>query len=257
MTSAPRYSLLKALHIHMPRNAPFSLSELEKIGISTQRAASYAKSGWLERVSHGTYMFPNQELSLTGSLSYLAKSVPGLHIGGASSLMLEDTINTRQYQSQFILWGNQRYTLPKWFTSRFPSRYVSANIFDLHGRWSGAETLIYNDTLLPGIRISIPERAILEFFYEAETHQGLNDAQQLIFDVKILNFETVGLLLERCVSVKAIRLLLAWVRQTGYWDADDLLTRYDIRVGSDHRWITRLKAVWLDRAICSDISYKL
>ena len=42
-------------------------------------------------------------------------------------------------------------------------------------------------------------------------------------------------------SVKAVRLFLTWARETRLLDVDKLLADYTLPVGSDSRWMTRLK----------------
>ena len=47
-------------------------------------------------------------------------------------------------------------------------------------------------------------------------------------------------LLACCTAVKAVRLFLKWSRETGLLDVEKLYAQFDIRVGSNRRWINRL-----------------
>ena len=41
--------------------APFDLTTLAPLGVSAQLAARYAEGGWLVRLAHGVYAFPNDD----------------------------------------------------------------------------------------------------------------------------------------------------------------------------------------------------
>jgi hypothetical protein len=53
--------------------------------------------------------------------------------------------------------------------------------------------------------------------------------------------DALGQLLACCTRVKAVRLFLTWARETSLVDVDALLNQFKIPVGSDKRWMTRLK----------------
>jgi hypothetical protein len=88
--------------------------------------------------------------------------------------------------------------------------------------------------------VSIAERAILELLYEAGTRQSLEEARNLFDGLRAPRMELLGHLLACCRSVKAVRLFLAWARETHLLDVDDLLAKYSVRTGSDKRWMSRL-----------------
>jgi hypothetical protein len=47
--------------------------------------------------------------------------------------------------------------------------------------------------------------------------------------------------LQCCSSVKTVRLCLTWARETNLLDVETLLSQSTLPVGSDQRWMTRLK----------------
>ena len=51
----------------------------------------------------------------------------------------------------------------------------------------------------------------------------------------------LGRLLACCTSVKTVRLFLTWARETKVVDVADIQQQYTLPVGSDKRWMTRLK----------------
>ncbi|QPN43152.1 type IV toxin-antitoxin system AbiEi family antitoxin domain-containing protein [Priestia aryabhattai] len=234
MKGRHQYSLLKELYKTMPRDMLLDLSTLQKIGISNQRAAGYAKSGWLTRVAHGVYVFPGESLRLPSALSYLAMQIEGLHVGGYSALLEHDS-------TPLVLWGDARAALPRWFSERFSVRYSHARLFDWEGSSMPEQTLTDAGPALGGIKCSTPERAMLEMLYDVGGKQSLEDAYSAFSQVKVMYPDIVGDLLQRCTSVKAKRLFLKWGRECGQLNVDTVLSQYRIPVGSNSRWITRLK----------------
>lgn len=229
-----QYSLIKELYKTMPRGVLLDLSTLQKVGISNQRAAGYAKSGWLTRVARGVYVFPGESLSLPAALSYLAMQIEGLHVGGYSALL-------SQGSAPLVLWGDVRVTLPRWFSERFCVRYTHARLFDWEGSSMPKLTLTDAGQLLGSIKCSTPERALLEMLYEVGGKQSLEDAYSAFSQVKVMYPDIMGDLLQRCTSVKAKRLFLKWGRECGQLNVDTMLSQYRIPVGSNSRWVTRLK----------------
>ncbi|WP_260440230.1 AbiEi antitoxin N-terminal domain-containing protein, partial [Pseudomonas aeruginosa] len=61
MNGNSRHQVIKRLQAGLPRGAPFDLATLSQFGVSPQLAAHYADGGWLVRLAHGVYAFPNDE----------------------------------------------------------------------------------------------------------------------------------------------------------------------------------------------------
>ena len=130
MDGNSRHQVIKRLQAGLPRGAPFDLATLSQFGVSPQLAAHYADGGWLVRLAHGVYAFPNDEFGVYGALKFLQQRVPGLHVGGKSALALQGVRHNLGSREALVLWGDGRFALPAWFTSRFPARYVHARLFD-------------------------------------------------------------------------------------------------------------------------------
>lgn len=224
----------------LPRGAPFDLTILAQLGVSAQLAARYAEGGWLMRLAHGVYAFPNDDFGVYGALKFLQQRVPGLHVGGKSALALQGVRHNLGSRDTLVLWGDARFALPAWFTSRFPARYVHASLFDWRDEALASKTITTPPGLPEGLRISTSERAVLELLYEVGTKQSLEDARNLFDGVRSPRKELLGQLLACCTSVKTVRLFLTWARETELVDVDDLLARYPLRTGSDKRWMSRL-----------------
>lgn len=225
----------------MPRGRPFDLPSLTRLGVTPQLAARYVNHGWLVRLGQGVYSFPGDNLTRDGCVQLLQERVCGLHIGGKSALALHAVRHNLAVRDTLILWGDQRFVLPEWFTSRFPSRYVSAKLFAWPDAQLATATLSSPAGATDGLRASTPERAALEMLYEVGTNQGLEEARNLFEGLRNLRKDVAGRLLASCTSVKAVRLFLTWSRQTNVLDVDTLREHYRLRVGSENRWMARLK----------------
>jgi hypothetical protein len=241
MERTRRRNLIKRLQTELPRGAPFDTAVLEKIGVSAKLAARYAEGGWLVRLGQGVYAFPNDDFSIYGTVTLLQTRVPGLHVGGKSALALQGVRHNLGARELLVLWGDTRFVLPAWFTARFPARYVYAHLFDWPNTHLAKNTLTTPPGALTGLNVAVPERAVLELLYDTGTRQGLEESRHLFESLRNLRIDVLGRILACCTSIKAIRLFLTWARQTNVVDVDALLKQFDIPVGSNKRWMTRLK----------------
>lgn len=234
-------SPIKRVQTELPRGAPFALDTLEQMGVSAKLAAYYANSGWLTRLGQGVYAFPSDDLNPHGAVKLLQGRVAGLHVAGKSALALQGVRHNLAPREPLVLWGDVRFALPNWFKSRFPARYVSARLFNWPVESLPTQTLTTPPGVTEGLHVSVPERAALEMLYEVGTHQGLEEARNLFDGLRNLRTGVLGQLLLCCTSIKAVRLFLTWARETRVVDADALLQQHALPVGSDKRWMSRLK----------------
>lgn len=241
MDRTPRHALIKKLQTSLPRGMPFDLAALEHIGVSAQLAAHYAESGWLDRLGQGVYAFAGDTLSAHGAIKLLQTRVVGLHVAGRSALTLQGVRHNLATREALVLWGDVRFALPAWFTSRFPSRYLSAKLFNWPDSTLADSSLTTPPGVTDGLRVSVPERAVLELLYEVGTHQGLEEARNLFDGLRNLRKDILGELLQSCTSVKTVRLFQTWARETNVVDVEALQKQYTLPVGSEKRWITRMK----------------
>jgi hypothetical protein len=236
-----RHHLIKQLQTGLPRGAPFDMATLSRQGVSAKRAAYYAESGWLVRLAQGVYAFPNDEVTAHGAIKLLQARVVGLHVAGKSALALQGVRHNLASREGLVLWGDTRFALPEWFTSRFPARYVSAKLFDWPDEALAAKSLTTPPGVTEGLRVSVPERAVLELLYDVGTHEGLEEARNLFDGLRVLRMDVLGRLLSCCTSVKTVRLFLTWARESKVVDVDVLRARHRLPAGSERRWMTRLK----------------
>lgn len=194
------------------------------------------------RLAQGVYAFPNDDFAAYGALKFLQQHVPGLHVGGKSALTMQGVRHNLSSRDTMVLWGDNRYALPTWFTSRFPARYVHARLFN----WSSADTELGGKTVTspPGLpdylRVAVPERAVLELLYDVGVKESLEEARNVFDGLRAPRKDMLGQLLSCCTSVKTVRLFLTWARETNVVDVDALLKQYSVRTGSSARWMSRL-----------------
>lgn len=58
MNRTPLHAPIRKVQTSLPREMPFGLAALERIGMSAQVAAHYAESGWLDRLGQGVMRLP-------------------------------------------------------------------------------------------------------------------------------------------------------------------------------------------------------
>jgi len=227
---------LNSLYRHWVPGTPLTSEDLAALGISADLAVHYARAGWLTRLARGVYGRPNDTLELHACLLLLQRNVDGLHAGGKSAL---DWYGVRHYLSHrpvLQLYGWTSTRLPDWFNERFPAEYHRKRLFDeppadpLHAgpfeKRSGAP------------RVSTPERALLEVLSEVGVRQPLQEARELAESTYSLRADVLRELLQRCTSVKTVRLCLQLGRELALpWATK--LDPAQLPTGSDRAWVSR------------------
>ena len=225
---------LNALFTKVSPGTPLTSAHLADLGISSNLSGQYAKAGWLTRLSHGVYARANDVLDVHRALAVLQKTIEGLHVGGKTAL---DWRGVRHYVSQrptLHLYGWEAASLPGWFTERFPADYRRKRLFReqplamLHVlRHESGESLV-----------SSPERALLEMLSEVGVRQPLQEARELTEGAYSLRADVLRDLLQRCNSVKTVRLCLQLGRELALPWASKLDTAH-LPTGSDRAWVSR------------------
>lgn len=229
-------SKLNSLYRQWAPGTPLTSKDLAAQGISADLAVHYVRAGWLFRLTRGVYCRPNDTLELHLCLILLQRTVDGLHVGGKSAL---DWYGVRHYLSQqpvLNLYGWTAARLPDWFTERFPAEYHRKRLFDepqadpLHAgpfeKRSGAP------------RVSTPERALLEVLSEVGVRQPLQEAREFAESAYGLRADVLRELLQRCSSIKTVRLCLQFGRELSLpWAAK--LDPAQLPTGSTRAWVSR------------------
>jgi hypothetical protein len=211
---------------------------LAKVGVSSALAHHYVKSGWLERLGRGVFMFPNDTLRQDDTLKFLAQRIEGFHVGGKTALAWRGVRHNLPTKEPLLLFGNLRATIPGWLLERFPSRYIARSLFSSKLPTNfGLQTLPETPD---GVLVSVPERALLEMLNEVGIHQGIEEARNIMEGVRALRSEVLSALLKQCQKRKVLLLCISWARELNLpWaGAAKEATR---AILGQSRWSNRLK----------------
>lgn len=225
---------LRMLFTKARPGAAMTLHDLAELGISSDLAVHYANAGWLERLAQGVYARPADRLEVQGCLVVLQEKIKGLHVGGKSAL---EWHGISQYVSQIPtlrLYGCDSAKLPEWFTTRFPAHYHRKRLFR-----EAPEALLqvkpYKATLA---LVSAPERALLEMLSEVGVRQPLQEAREIMETTHTIRSAVLNDLLQRCTSVKTVRLCLQFARELDLPWASKLEIE-SLPIGSKSAWVAR------------------
>lgn len=232
------HNQIKELQSTLPRGAPFDTARLRDLGISPALAHRYVKSGWLEKLGRGVFMFAGDSLTRDGTLCFLEGRTPGLHVAAKTALAWHGFRHNIAHEEPLVLWGDGSGGLPEWFGKRFAARYGTPRLFD------GKLPSGYGISPLPespdGPNVSEPERALLEMLSEVGVHQEVGEARHIMEGVRQLRSRHLQRLLEACRMVKAVRLCVTWSEELGLPWASSARKAARGRMGTG-RWVARLK----------------
>ncbi len=218
-----RYTKLNQLQQLLPEGLPVDSTWLQDRGYSRQLIAKYVQHGWLKSPVRGVFLRESSHIDPKSwepvliSLQNLLE-VPVV-VGGRSALELNGLSHYLPISgsSEVHLYGNE--TPPSW-VARLESKrqfvFHSALLF----KTSGGTPKKNNDyqqmnfTEHPWgatewtMRISTPERAILEVLDELPNHESFHQADVLMEGLSNLRPSYLNVLLVDCQSVKTKRLFL-------------------------------------------------
>lgn len=238
MGTSPSF-LFRQLLPELPRGTPIASTWLQEHGFNAKQVARMAEGGWLQRLGHGVYILPGDQLNREASLAQLATLLPGLHVAGKTALAWRGIRHNLAIREQLILWGNKPGTLPTWFTAVFPARYQVTQLFD--------EGLNPNTGIaaLPGGRpdvpVSTPERALLELMSDVGKGQELEEARNLLESVRSLRMTVLDELLSHLKRIKVARLMHSLAEELELPWAD-LARQHSERLGGGRRWVSTTKS---------------
>lgn len=183
-------------------------------------------------------MFPKDDLQRDACLTFLATRIPGLHVASKTALAWRGVRHNLPAREPLCLWGDASAKLPKWFTSRFPARYAAPRLF------GGKLPPNFGLQPLPetpgGPLASVPERALLEMLSEVGVNQGIEEARNIMENVRSLRSDVLTPLLKNCRRVKAVRLCVQWAEEMSLGWAADARKAGKHKSGRG-RWTARLK----------------
>ena len=218
----------------VPRNGVVTTARLQELGISPQLARKYVQNGWLRRLGVGAFARAGESPDWLGGIHALQSQL-GLtvHVAAVSALELQGRAHFIPLGTgrRVTLVSDRRENLPQWFTAH------EWTVTLLH-RCLGLFSSLPDDSTTQfdcggfSVRISPPERAILEELHLVQSNSALEHALLLMEGLSTLRPSMLQQLLVLCTSVKAKRLLLwAGERCRHSWMARLDVTKVDLGTG--------------------------
>lgn len=227
---------LKQLLAQLPPGAPITSQQLSNLGISADLAVHYVRAGWLDRLARGVYLRRADTLLLHPALQMLEQKISGLHVGGKSALDWHGIRHFVRPHSMLHLYGWNAACLPEWFEEKFASDYHRKRLFEEDATSMLHVARFQNDRDAP--LVSSRERALLELLSEVGVRQPLSEARELIEGMHTLRARVLTELLQKCTSVKTVRLCLMLGEEFSLPWAQKL-NRAELPTGSDKPWVSR------------------
>jgi hypothetical protein len=245
-----RYDKLNHLHHVLPEGLPVTSSWLQRQGYSRQLVAKYFRHGWLASPVRGVYrrdsvMIDHQRWEpVVISLQRLLEV--SVTVGGRTALELQGLSHNLSMAAQEVqLYVSE--TPPSWVikiplkqrfvfhsTNLFKTDdgrinrskdYRQANFMDC--KWGASEWTL---------RVSTPERAILELLNQLPTHESFHQADMLMEGLSNLRPNYLDTLLADCQSIKTKRLFL-WFSQRHNHAWFQTLDTENVNIGKGKRMI--------------------
>jgi hypothetical protein len=220
---------------------------LESLNILKDLQKRYRRSGWLASIGKGAFVRPHETVSWQGGL-YALQAQAGLpiHAGAMTALTMQGFAHyIRMGAEQAYLFAPPKTAYPAWFKNNnwgIGLQFVRTSILpnDLG--------LVEHEQKTFSIRISSPERAILECLHLAPDTVDLVECAQVMEGLTTLRPKILQPLMEQCSSIKVKRLFLYLARRAGH----DWFKRLDsskLDLGSGDRTITKGGAYVADYGI--------
>ena len=200
---------LNNLLTHWPRGAVYISSWLKKQGFSSDRIVGYKKSHWVYTIGDNAIAKSGDKVDWKGGLYALQKQLGlPIHVGGKAALsLLGYSHYVAMKQINLTLYSLPEVKLPVWFKKYnwgTEFEFINTNLFPEKGslRLQDYESGEFS------IRLSSPERAIMEVLYLVPQTQSLDEAKYLMENLTTLRPSLIQTLLKNCHSIKVRRLFM-------------------------------------------------
>ncbi len=194
--------------LSVPTGAVLTTKWLRSHGISNQLAEYYVGAGWLNRVGDGAFTVQKGVPTWLAAVYGLQQKSKTFHPGGRTGLELAGLAHFLPLGKNYplYLFGSTGERLPEWFKNlpwaervqHVRTNFLPADL-GLGDHREGALT----------VRVSSPERAILEFLKNLSLDESGYEHANLVFEgLGTLRAPLAQSLLESCSSIKVKRLFL-------------------------------------------------
>ncbi len=230
---------LNKLMANWPTGTVYTLAALKKTGHYMQLMERYKKGKWIESVGFGAYKRFSDQIEWYGGVYALQTQLSyNIHPGGKTSLELQGYAHyLSENMKQCVLFGERGQKIPEWFkkynwginiiykpTQLFPPNFATGITDFAHKEFS--------------IKISTPERAIIEMLYLVPNINGFDESYRLMENLTTLRPNILQELLEQCRSIKTRRMFMYMAERADQVWLKKLSTG-KINLGSGKRVIIR------------------
>lgn len=229
--SAQNGSKLNQLILSWPKGAVYTSEWLVQQGYHRGLINKYKKGHWLSSIARGAYILFGDHVDWTGGLFALQHQLKlHIHVGGKTALQLKGLAHflTAEIKKVF-LFGTAGQKLPAWFKAynwNVEFDYTMTGLFDKN---LGLSDWDYGNFK---IRVSTPERAIMEALYLVPQKQTFDECSLLMEHLMTLRPNLIRELLENSNSIKMKRLFLYLAEKNSHPWFDRLdLSRVEIGKG--------------------------
>jgi len=216
-----------------PRGAPAAASYLNKQGYSHDLLTKYKKSGWIQPFGRGAYILSGDKVEWPGALYALQTQLAlDIHPGGKTALELKGYAHyLPSGRRKIFLYASRGQALPTWFNGDrlgVEITLVRTNLFPVNGE-TGLSDFKDKDLTL---KISAPERAVMEMLHLVPRKVGFDEASLIMENLATLRSEIVQELLVMCRSIKVKRLFMFMAEKHGHpWVSDLDVSRLNLGKG--------------------------
>lgn len=210
---------------------------LEKKGVSRSLQKHYLKSGWLEAFGRGAYKKPGDTISWVGAIEAIQQQTDlPVHVGASSALTISGFSHyLRLNQDILYVFTPHKKSFPKWFLDvnwDFSVHHKQTEFLPME---LGLTTFDEGNNSL---KISSPERAILECLYLAPKHIDLVECYYLMEGLVNLKPKLLMELLLACSSIQVKRLFLYMAEKAKHqWL--NFIKIEQIKLGKGNRMLTK------------------
>jgi Transcriptional regulator, AbiEi antitoxin, Type IV TA system/Transcriptional regulator, AbiEi antitoxin N-terminal domain len=246
----------------IPKGIVLTSNFLKNQGFNPQLLAKYKKGNWLSSIGDGAYLRHGDKVDWKGALSAMQEQLKlPVHCGARTALALQGYSHYVESATRDVfLFGSPSQRLPQWFekydwgvrviykmTNLFPENLAESFVeFPVGGLMLRIQLLsprkIESATEVPmkdfGIRISSPERALMEMLYLVPAKQGFDEAERIMESMMTLRPALVQKLLENCNSIKVKRLFL-YMAEKANLSWVEKLTLAEVTLGKGDRTIIK------------------
>ncbi|MGF6818925.1 hypothetical protein OKW33_005819 [Paraburkholderia atlantica] len=220
------------------RGHPLDSEMLRDMSVSAALAHDLVKAGWLQRLSRGAYLVTGDVPTRDGTIAFLSRRVPGMHVAGKTALSWQGVRHNIAFRERVVLWGQKPYAFPDWIGEHLLYSYQTTTLFDEEFRYEeGLKPLPAGD---PAVLVSIPERALLELASDVGKGQTMEEATNLMVGLRNIRPHVLDNFLNHCTRVKVAVLVRDFGADAGFSWARDLQRHID-RLSQGKRWTHKTK----------------